>query len=180
MMIARTARRRSRRGLSLVEVSVSTGLVVLLSMLVSNAWIGLGRPLLRTAERCRIAQEADLALASLARDLGGALPEGSSGGKAAGQFVGWLHPAGAALLLCFDSPTSPNGSPDWGLPDTVVSYEVIGTSLVRTNQATGVEFVAAENVESLIVQDAGTDFQITLTFEYRGTQQSYNLIAKKP
>ncbi len=98
----------------MVEVSISTGLVVMLSMLLSNAWIALGRPLLQTAGRCRIAQEADLAIACLTLDLGGCLPEGGGGVKLASQFVGWSYPGNTELMLCFDSGTDPNGVADWG------------------------------------------------------------------
>jgi hypothetical protein len=173
-------RRRHRRAFSMVEVTISTGLVVMLSMLLSNAWIGLGRPLLQNAARCHIAQEADLALACLSLDLGGCLPEGTAGVKLANQFVGWTYPDNAELMLCFDSATDPNSVADWGLPDTVVVYAVVGNTLVRSNQATGVEYVAAQNVSGLTVEDQSGDLRILLSFSYRGISQTYTMIAKRP
>jgi len=164
----------------LIEVTISTTLVVMLSMLLSNAWTGLGRPLLKNAARCRIAQEADLALACLARDLGGTLPEGASGGKPSSQFVGWTHPGGNDLLLCFDSKSTPNGVADWAAPDTVIFYSVVANALVRSNELTGTDYVAAQNLESLNIQDLGGDLQITLAFAYRGVSLTYTLVAKKP
>ncbi len=170
----------SRRGFSLVEVSVSTFLVVLLTTLLSNAWIWLGRPLVQSAGRCRIAQEADLALACLSRDLGGCLPEGTTGLQGANQFVGWTCPGGVELMLCFDSSTAPNGLPDWAGPDTVVVYQLANGALVRSNLSTGVDYVAAQNVDSLSVATVGTDMEITLTFAYRGSTAAYTMIAKSP
>jgi prepilin-type N-terminal cleavage/methylation domain-containing protein len=171
---------RRRRGFSLVEVMVSTGLVVMLSVLLSNAWTWLGRPLLQTAARCSIAREADLALDCLARDLGGSLPESISGVLMADQFVGWAYPDGNALQLCFDSSSNPNGVADWAVPDTVILYQVTGNSLIRSNQLTGVDYVVAQNVASLNVQDPSGDLEIVLSFAYRGVSLSYTLVAKHP
>lgn len=179
-MTRRHAVARNRRGFSLVEVTVSTCLVVILTTLLSNAWSWLGRPLVQSTARCRIAQEADLALACLSRDLGGCLPEGSTGQQGANQFVGWTWPGNVELMLCFDSNTAPNALPEWAAPDTVVVYQLVNGALVRSNLANGVEYVAARNVDSFFVEGVGADLQITLTFAYRGITTTYTMIAKSP
>jgi prepilin-type N-terminal cleavage/methylation domain-containing protein len=174
--------RRGRRGFSLVEVSIVSGLMAVLAVMLANAWSGLGRPLLEAAVRTRLAQEADLALASLSRDLGGYLSDtvGRTGGKATYLFVGRLQPGGSQLWLCFDGGSSPNGQADWAPPDTVISYEVVGNALVRWDQTAGTSFVVARNVNSFQLQDLGNELQISLTLSFRTVSQTYTLIAKDP
>jgi type II secretory pathway component PulJ len=176
------AHRAARRGFSVVEVSVVSGLLVSLAMLLASSWIGLARPLLEATFQCRLAQEADLALAALARDLGGSLSDtaGRTGSKALSQFVGWTTPAGSQLWLCFDGGPNPNGIADWAPPDTVITYEVVSNSLVRSNQTAGGSFVVASNVSGLELQNLGGSVQITLTFQYRDVSQTYSLIANSP
>lgn len=178
-----SSKKSSRRGFSLVEVTVSSGLLVLLSVQIANTWVGLGRPLLETIYRCRIAEEAHMALSCLARDLGGCLPgdEGASGRKNQNLLVGRTQPGGSELWLCFDGSSSPNGSADWLAPDTVISYALVDNALVRTNQADGTEYVVARHVEGFQVSDVGGgEVTIDLTFACRGTTQSYTLVAKDP
>src|SRR5262245_60568788 len=113
-----TARRNSlsmRRGFSFVEVTIVSGLMAVLAVLLANAWYGLGHPLVETVIRARLAQEANLALNALSRDLGGSLSDAdaSTGSKTLYQFVGRMQPGGSQLWLCFDGGTSPNGLADW-------------------------------------------------------------------
>jgi hypothetical protein len=130
--------RHARRGFSLAEVSVASGLLVMLAALLSSAWTGLGRPMLNSAYRSIIAKEAGLALACLARDFGGGLPEGSTGGKLQYQLVGRTQPGGDQLWLCFDGGSAPNGLADWVSPDVVLIYRVIDGALVRSDWALAV------------------------------------------
>jgi hypothetical protein len=116
----------------------------------------------------------------LASDLGGCLPEGSTGVKQASQFVGWSAPTESAFWLCFDSATTPNGLADWAAPDQVVVYQVSNGALLRWNQMTGDEIVVAQNVASLDVQGAGTTLELTLSLAHQGVTQTYTLIAEQP
>jgi hypothetical protein len=174
--------RRHRGGFSIVEVTVSGFLLVLLSVLISNAWIGIGRPLIETTYRCRVAQESVLALTSLARDFGGGLADGSGalGNKLSYRLVGRTQPGGNELWLCYDGGASPNGLADWLSPDVVVTYRVVDNALIRSNVQSGDEFVVAKNVESLSLSDLGGEVEINLSFAYHGIHQSYTLVAKDP
>lgn len=176
------ARRGLPRGFSLVEVSVASGLMAFLAVLLSQTWTALGRPLAETAARARLAQEADLALAALSRDLGGSLSNsaGRIGAKSAWAYVGRLQPGGNQLWLCFDGGSPPNGIPDWAAPDAVISYEVDGDALVRVDHLAGTSFVVARHVASLAVSSSGNECQITLTFVWRTHSQTYSLIAIDP
>lgn len=173
---------RDRHGFSVIEVSIASALMVLLSFLISSAWIGLARPLIQTVHRCRIAQESTLAVASLSYDLGGYLPDGPgpTGGKQQYRLVGRSQPGGDELWLCFDGGAVPNGQADWASPDIVVVYQVIDDALVRSISGADADFVAARHVESLELVDLGEELEITLTFAYRGISQTYTFLAKNP
>ena len=76
----------------------------------------------------RLAEEASLAVAALSRDLGGYSGgnDGRLGTQAQLKFVGRMQPGGSQLWLCFDGGANPNGMADWGAPDTVIVYQVLG------------------------------------------------------
>jgi prepilin-type N-terminal cleavage/methylation domain-containing protein len=175
-------RRGHPRGFTLIEVSIVSILMAMLALLLAETWSGLGRPLVETAARSRLTQEANLALAALARDLGGCLSDnaGRAGRKSVYAFVGRMQPGGTQLWLCFDGGANPNGTADWAAPDTVISYEVDNARLVRLNQTAGTSFVVAQNVGSFLVENLGSECQITVTFVYRNYSQTYQLIAQDP
>jgi prepilin-type N-terminal cleavage/methylation domain-containing protein len=170
------------RGFSLVEVCVASSLMAILATLLASTWSGFGRPLVDSAIRARLAEEANFALASLAQDLSGSLSngEGRIGRKMNYAFVGRMQPAGSQLWLCFDGGPHPNGTADWNAPDVVISYEVDGNSLIRFDQNAGTSFVVAKNVDSLVVTDLGGQCEIMLTFSYRSYSQTYFLVAQDP
>ena len=172
-----------RPAFTLLETLMVTGLTALLVLLLSAAWAGFGRPAANAVARCRVAQEASMAVAALSSDLGGYLADspGRLGAKTLWPLVGRMQPAGNQLWLCFDGGTTPNGSADWASPDTVITYALQGTQLVRTNQSTGATFVVANDVQSLSVQDlSGGLFEIQLTFSYRDVTQTFTLKARDP
>lgn len=173
----------ARSGFSLVEVSVTSALMAMLAMLLADGWAAIGRPLIDTAAQCRIAHEAQMALACLARDLGGndADEAGHIGAKSASRFVGRTQPGGSQLWLCFDGGTPPNGSAEWGAPDTVITYEVVNASLVRWNQTADSTFVVAGHVTDFVLTDlGGGHLRIELTFTCRNITRTYTFIAVDP
>ena len=172
-----------RNGLTLVEVMVASGLMAVLAVVMSATWSGLGRPAADILYQHRVVQEAHLAVAALARDLGGASggPGSPMGRKEQGRFVGWMQPAGSQLWLCFDGGDSPNDQADWGPPDTVVTYELQSDRLVRCDRAANASFTVARCVESLKVVPSGDNaLEIRMTFKFRSVEQTYILVARKP
>lgn len=176
-----------RGGFTLTEIMLVGGLMSLLVLLISGAWRGLGRSSADAATRCRIAQEANLAAASLKRDFGGALPEQVTGQKDRGRLVGRMIVAGPELRLCFDGEPL-NGVADWASPDTVVVYGLYSETtygvpwkrLVRSNESTGAVFTAASNVDAMSLTDQGDGVKIDLTFTYRDITRTYTIVAKDP
>lgn len=163
-----------------------SGLMSLLVLLISGAWAGLGKTAADVSARCRVAQEANLAAATLARDLGGSLPEKTTGQRESGRLVGRLVVDGPELWLCFDGDA--DGQADWGAPDTVVTYQLdtemtYGTAwkrLVRQNLETGSEFTAAANVEQMQLTEQIDAVKIDLTVQYRDVSRTYTIVAKDP
>jgi type II secretory pathway component PulJ len=169
-MSRRTTNPKLRRGFTLAEALVVSGLMALLAYLLGQTWSGLGRPTADLAAQGRVAHEARLAVVALSRDLGGSLDSDAAraGPKMLGKFAGRMQPNGTELWLCFDGGSAPNGVPDWAPPDTVIVYQLQAGRLVRWDQSTNTTFTVARCVDSLAVQDLGDRVRISLTFSYRG------------
>ena len=175
---------RSRRGFTLTEMVVVTGLTVLLVTILSTVWSSFCAPTVDVLVRCRIAQEADFALASLSKDLSGSLanPEGRLGGTEDGKWVGRQTPESTSLRLCFHGGNSSDMTPQWASPDTVISYSVDSGQLFRHDETAGTSVVVAELLTNFQVTplDSGDGVTITLTFGSRGMSTSYTLVALDP
>jgi prepilin-type N-terminal cleavage/methylation domain-containing protein len=172
--------RWKRRGFTVLEVMVVSGLMALLALLLGKTWYGLVKPTAELAARGRIDQEIGLAAAALTRDLGGSLadPPGRLGPQILYRRVGRLQPGNSQLWLCFDGGDPPNNEADWGPPDVVIVYEVDGDSLVRRDQSNDTTFVVARLVNQMEVLDLGDRVQIRLTFSYRGVTRTYTMVAR--
>ncbi len=173
-----TARGRRFSGFTLTEVMLVGGMMSFLALLISGAWRGLGRSSVDAVVRCRVAQEANLAVESFTRDLGGSLADQIAGDRQIGRAVGRLVVGGSALWLCFDG--DPADGDAWGPTDTVITYEVQGNQLIRTNDQTGVAVVVADKVSLLQLTEQIDEIRIDLTFQYRDLTRTYTMIAKDP
>jgi type II secretory pathway component PulJ len=175
-------RRGSRPGFTLLEATIVSGLMAVLAVLLAAVWAGFGQPARDIVERARVSQEAQLAIAALARDLGGSLANAAArlGTQEQGAWVGWLHPGGTQLWLCFDGGNNPNGEADWSSPDTVITYLLEEDRLVRWDQTANTTFTVARYLDRLEVRSAGSNLQIVLTFVYRNLSRTYTLEASSP
>jgi hypothetical protein len=163
----------------LLEVSVVSILMSLLVLMMSSTWSGFGRSLSDSIIRCRVAQQASLAVAALTRELGGQCPDHLTGLQEAGNVVGRMITGGSELRLCFDSG-APNGHADWATPDYVFSYRVEDGQLIRETEATGVIHVLASNVESMELVELSDGIRITLTFVYRDYSSTLTIVTQDP
>lgn len=172
----------SKRGLTLLEVTIVSGLMSFLAIMLSTTWIGIGRPTVDVVIRSGIFQEMDTAVSALSRDLGGSLggPEGRLGDKTKNRWVGWMKPADGQLWLCYDGGTDPNGEPDWGTPDTVIVYQIESNSLIRRNQNTDSTFIVADKLTDFAISEEGNAIDITLTFQNRDISRSCSLMVRTP
>jgi type II secretory pathway pseudopilin PulG len=176
MIPSRVARTRS--AYTLIEVLLVSSLMTMLAIIVAGVWSGMGGPIIDAISRARVAQEANMAAAALARDFGGNLDlnEGSGGALSDGKLIGVAHPGGTILRLCFDGGASPNGTPEWTDPDTVISYQVDNGNLIRWNELSGATFVVARYVDSLELSDVNEGVEIRLTYTFRKVTRTYTLV----
>lgn len=173
--------RHPRRAFTLIETLIVSGLMGFLAVMISATWSAFIRPTTDIANRCRIAQEASLALASLSRDLGGSLADNLTGTTSQYQIVGRMQPGNTQLRLCYDGGSTPNRTADWSEPDILVRYYVDSGQLIRWNENAGTTFTVARDIDSLYVQDlGGGQVEIQLAFRFRGISQTYYLIARDP
>ncbi len=179
---------RRRNGYTLTELTVASGLTVFLAVILSSTWAMLNRPTTDLIAWGQLFQEMDITVATLARDLGGGLPEYQNaatpptlGGKADGCLVMCqqyppLPALGTHLQLWFSSGSITHAG--WFQPvqdGTVIDYYVDTDSntLVRSNYTppgttTPTNFTVARNVSAMSVVPATVGgaacLQITLTF----------------
>ncbi len=178
----RRPRPAARRGFTTVEVSIASGLLVLLSVILGATWGAFGRPLIDADTRCRLILEARMAATALAHDVGGY--DTSTGTRASGRFVGRICTANNQLRLCFDGGSAPNGVADWGPPDTVVTYSINNdgptTALVRLDETSGASFTVARYVTGMSLVELGSGVEVQLTLSYRTLTQTYTLMTIDP
>lgn len=193
-----------RKGFSLVELTIVSVLLVVLALLLSSAWVGVGRAAADLIGRSQLVQERDLAIASLSRDLGGCSvePDARNGEKLTGRWLKWEYPNNVSLpsnqdlILYYDGGTNSTGDT---LANTVVHYLVapdpdpkVATQIpaplilvrrITVNGGTPTDFTVARNVYSMTVVPDGTPVNsvaIVLCFKYRKLTLTCDLTAKQP
>jgi type II secretory pathway pseudopilin PulG len=170
-----------RNGFTLVEVTIACALTAFLAILLSTTWVLLMRPTADLIAWGQLFQEMDVATATLARDLGGSLPdEQYTGGRKKGRLLGVRQsPTDINTLeIWFDGGSNADTPPTVWNPladDTVIAYYVDSGShsLIRLNRKTGTSFTVAVDVvgpsdaAGMTVADAPSDatrLEIDLAF----------------
>ncbi len=156
---------------------VGSILATLLGMLMAGACATFGRPALEVEARARIEQEAILATQSIACDLGGFLADGPGRTGTLGHypFVDWDLSSGNVLLLNFQDSTTQD--------IVVITYELQGNLLVRTNSSTGVTTTIAKYVTNFSVSsvpDNAGQALIQFTIAFRYFTGTYTLVGVTP
>src|SRR5437870_4847478 len=105
---------RRRAGFTLVEFTVSTVVLSGLTLMSSAAWKWLGAPLTEVQARSALIRESRAALAALAYDLGGSLPDAYHDELWRDRLNGVKGVNGSELWLCYEGNGN-NGVPDWGV-----------------------------------------------------------------
>jgi hypothetical protein len=168
---------RNRRGSTVLEMVVGSILATLLGILLAGACATFGRPALEVEARARIEQEAILATQSIACDLGGFLADGPgrTGNLGHYAFLDWDLSNGNVMLLNYKDADSGDL--------VVVTYELEGNLLVRSNSATGVSTTIAKYVTNFSVStDPGdsSQAQIQFTIAFRYFTATYTLVGVSP
>jgi prepilin-type N-terminal cleavage/methylation domain-containing protein len=182
---------KRRGGFSLVELTVVSVLMAVFAVLLSSAWVDVGRTAAGLIGRSQLVQERDMAVAALTRDLGGGSTEPATlvGEKLSGRWLWWECPNNATvasnqdLVLYYDGGTDAGGTP---LSNTVVRY-LVESGLLKRRQSVGggppAEFVVARNVHSMTVAADGPSasaVRIVLCFQYRTMTLTADLTAEPP
>jgi type II secretory pathway component PulJ len=177
MRPARSSTRCRRRGITLIEMIIASVLASLLGYLMAMACATFGRPALEVEARARIAREGILAAQSLACDLGGFLADtpGRTGTLAQYPLMSWDLSNGNALLLNYQGASPGNV--------IVITYQLQGNLLVRTNSSTGATTTVAGYVTAFsVAPNPGNSSQalIQITIAFRYFTATYTLIGVSP
>jgi hypothetical protein len=165
-----------RRGFTLLEVSVASGMTVLMAGVLASSWIYLSRPTINLIACGQLFQEMNLSVAAVARDFGGTLSDYQDsasylGKKKDGRPTAYeLSNGGAGLRLTYTGESSDTN--DSLPPTTTVTIEytvdAVHHTLVRTKQvgALSTSFVVANSVDSIqVTSQASNSLRIDLTFK---------------
>ena len=183
-----------RTGFTLVELMVVSVLMAVLAVLLSSAWVGVGRTAAGLIGRSQLVQERDFAVVALSRDLGGCSvePDARLGEKINGRWLKWECPnnnlltSNQDLVLYYDGGLKPDGVTVNG--NTVVRYAVESGGLLKRKTwlkggTTATIFTVAKNVYSMTVTPDPNDVKavnIVLCFKYRTLTLTCDLTAKQP
>lgn len=189
-----------RRGFTVVEMTVASGLTALLAVMLATTWVALGRPTSDLIAWGQLFQEMNIAVETISRDLGGSLPDynnpgGPLGGKADGCLIMCQKcpnpPTNSAvdhLQLWFSTGTTTHANWLQPIPDgTVIDYYVDTNShtIVRSNYTppganTPKSLAVASNVESMTVDPSsdGSTLKVTLNFQYIFPNNFYDHVTR--
>jgi hypothetical protein len=155
---------RSRRGFTMAEMAVAAFLTSLLGLLIGTAVATFVRPVVEIDGRARLAVEARLATESLARDLGGYLPDGADEPGDLSQYR-----LKRADVVDNDLKLTYSGSGS----DVEVVYTVQNKRLNRRKSEAGndvdacvARYVTAFTASRIVTDDGREAVQITLSFTY--------------
>ena len=137
------------RGFTLIEMTLVGFLLVLLSFLMSRAWVAFGRPAISAVARARLIQEANLAAESLAHDVGRTRPTQRPGSDSRYQNV---QDSGSTLYLAIDDGTG--------------SVRTISYSIDAANPG---KLFRADSGTKRVVASLVADFQTSRAFPAPGT-----------
>ncbi|OYP29395.1 hypothetical protein [Rhodopirellula sp. MGV] len=167
-----------RRGTSLLEVTIATGLVAMLAVVSASISVDLSRGMSENIARTRLATEARLTVESLRRDLSGCDPDQPLGERSVGTLVGIESTNRTTLRLCFDGDQ--NNRADWMPPDRVIVYESEQELLIRSDPFGSHSNVLTHSVQAWQVDDQGDHVQLLLTLGLGRFTETYTFDTSKP
>tara|TARA_R110002049_G_scaffold4601_5_gene32092 strand:- start:134565 stop:135152 length:588 start_codon:yes stop_codon:yes gene_type:complete len=169
-------RQASRRGFSLLEVTIGSLLAAMLAVMASGVAFDISRHFAANIAETQVSSEARLAVESLRRDFGGCCPDAILGDRSQWRLVGRMIPTTREIRLCYDADR--DATADWIAPDRVITYSLAGDRLVRSDAISGVDFTVARYVDDIdIVADAG-EITFAIDFQIGNFAQSYTFVTR--
>jgi type II secretory pathway component PulJ len=166
-------RSRTRRGISLLEVTIGTMLASMIAIMAAGVSVDVTRHMADNIAETKIAGEARLAIEALRRDFSGSSLDETAGDPATWRLVGRMIPTANELRLCFDA--NRDASADWIAPDRVVTYTQVGDRLVRSDQVSGNSYTVARYVDDVQFIAAGGKITVLIDFAFASTTESYTI-----
>ncbi|TWU08185.1 hypothetical protein Pla52n_07670 [Stieleria varia] len=157
--------------MSLLEVTIGSMMVAVITVTASSVAVDMTRHIAGSIRQTRVVAEARLAIESLRRDFGGASLDDSQGDRVLGQLVGRRIASADELQLCFDGDG--DAHPDWLGPDRVITYSLVDDQLIRTDSTTATSFVVAQHVESVNFEPMAGEIEIQIDFALGDFSDTY-------
>ncbi len=152
---------RSRRGMSLLEVSIASLMSVMVVLGASSFCHTMTRTLADSISQTRQAMDTRMVVESLRRDLAGALPDQHDGSLNQWKLVGRQIVDGDELWFCYDGDGDEAAS--WSPPDRVIRYVFADQRLQRLDTVTGSELTIADRLDSVQFELTGGQISVTCT-----------------
>jgi type II secretory pathway pseudopilin PulG len=148
-------------GFTLLELMVVGTVGIIVLMIISNTWRWYLRGTRDTQVVVQLTKELKMAADAMAGDYGPAIAARTTDGT--------------SVEFNYDGGGTPDGSPQWGDPDTVVEYLVQSQKLVRRDVTSGAELPLADHIKSLDAQVVAGKLQVKLTAEFETEQHDLTL-----
>jgi len=162
---------KSRRGFSLIEISIASILSAILVLMASGVAVDVSRHMAANILETQVAAEARLAIESFRRDFSGSSLDVQTGDRAEGRLVGRMIPQPSELRLCFDADQ--NATADWFAPDRVIVYMVDDNQLIRTDQVSGNTYTVARWVDDIEFTVGVDEIIISIDFQAGDFAETY-------
>jgi prepilin-type N-terminal cleavage/methylation domain-containing protein len=155
------------RGFTLLELLIAATLAAGLTLITAHFWSYFLRQMQDLNDRARMAQELRFAVDSIRHDMGAA--------------VGATPMGDGRLLLCKDGGAIPDGLPEWGAPDSLVTYSLVNGQLLREDGSSGVTVVIADKVSAFTVEDVTASLlRMNLAVTRRDMSRQVYLLWSRP
>ena len=166
---------RSRRGMSLLEVSIASLMSVIVVLGASSFCHTMTRTMADSISQTRQAMDTRMVVESLRRDLAGALPDQHEGTLTNWKLVGRQIVAGDELWLCYDGNGDEAAS--WSSPDRVIRYVFADQRLQRIDTDTGSALTIADRLANVQFQLTGGQISVICTTAANAFPAEYHISA---
>jgi type II secretory pathway pseudopilin PulG len=154
---------RRHKGFTVLEVTVASVLSVLLALLLSSAWMSVGKSIADLHARSQLAQEMDFAVAAISSDLGGwpANPQGQpvEAGSCTVDATNFVLTINLTNRDTITYQIDASNSDAWNHNDLIRTYHTAAQSQSQS-------FTVARNVDNFYPSINSDGTQLTLRIDF--------------